>query len=158
MLVELNTFKFTIETHNGIIEPCLFVVRTKVCNLKLLNSNFHHDDVKSLLHFFSLKTTSKQQKDITIFFSLTFLLKMACKKMDKGDFFLFFFLIQRLLFAFDFKCLLSHVSSLLLQLAIYVFLVLDSNSDKLKVIVVYCKSSCHLNPMLFHYQSSFDCF
>ncbi len=92
MLVELNTFKFMIETHNGIIEPCVFVVRTKVCNLKLMNSNFHHDDVKSLLHSFSLKTTSKQQKDITIFiFSLTFLLKMACKKMDKGVFFLFFF-------------------------------------------------------------------
>ncbi len=68
MVVELNTFKFTIETRNGMIEPCVFVVRTKVCNLKLLNSNFHHDDVKSLHHFFSLKTTSKQQKDITILF------------------------------------------------------------------------------------------
>jgi hypothetical protein len=92
MLVELNTFSFVIETQNGIIKPCVFVVRTKVCILKLPNSNFHHDDAKSLLHFFSLNATSKQQKNTTIFiFALTFLLKMACTKMDKNDFSFFFF-------------------------------------------------------------------
>jgi hypothetical protein len=86
MLVELNIFGFVIETQNGIIKPHVFVVRTKVCILKSLNSNFHRDDGKSL-HFFSLSATSKQQKNTTIFiFALTFLLKMACTKMDKSDF------------------------------------------------------------------------
>jgi len=91
MLVELNTFKFVIETQNGIIKPFVFVVRTRVCSLKSPNSNFHHDDGKSSLHFFSLNTTSKQQKNTIIFiFALTFLLKMACKKVDKNDFSFFF--------------------------------------------------------------------
>jgi hypothetical protein len=35
----------------------------------------------------------------------------------------------------------------------FMFFILVSKSDKLKVIIVYCKSLCHLNPMLFHYQS-----
>jgi hypothetical protein len=37
----------------------------------------------------------------------------------------------------------------------FMFFILVSKSDKLKVIIVYCKSLCHLNPMLFHYQSFF---
>jgi len=106
MLVELNTFGFVIETQNGIIKPCVFVVRTKVCILKLPNSNFHHDDAKSLLHFFFLNATSKQQKNTTIFiFALTFLLKMACTKMDQNDFSLFFFF-----FSFNLYFLLSILS------------------------------------------------
>jgi len=51
-----------IETQNGIIKRRVFVVRTRVCSLKSPNSNFHHDDGKSSLHFFSLNAPSKQQK------------------------------------------------------------------------------------------------
>jgi len=156
MLVELNTFKFVIETQNGIIKPFVFVVRTRVCSLKSPNSNFHHDDGKSSLHFFSLNAPSKQQKSTIIFiFALTFLLKMACKKVDKNDFSFFFssFNLYFLLSTLSVSCPMFLLFYYNLQ---FIFFILVSKSDKLKVIIiVYCKSLCHLNPMLFHYQSFF---
>jgi hypothetical protein len=99
--------------------------------------------------------TSKQQKNTSIFiFALTCLLKMACTKMDKSDLSPFlFFVIQPLLFAFYFKCLFVPCLFSSITTCNLCFLFLDSKSDKLKVVIVYCKSLCHLNPMLFHYQS-----
>jgi hypothetical protein len=147
ILMEQNTFSFLIETHNGIRKPCVFVVRIKVCNLQLLNSNFHHDDGESLLQSSSLNLTSKWQEDVATFvYTLTRLLKMVCMDMDKGDVLVFFSLIQPLLFVIYVQCFMSSAITCNLCFMFFEF----QKWRVKKVFVVYCRSSCHLLPVLFH--------